>query len=241
LFRQVGGSIGVSIFGAIFANRLATNLANALPPGVRPPAAASPAAIGQLPPAIHAAYVGAFVESLQPVFAAAAGVALVGFLLSWLLKEVPLRKSAAAEGVAESFAMPREAESLPELERIVATLARRENRWRLYEQLAERAEVDLPAGELWLLVRLGEGANVELGDPQLGAAHRSLGNRGLTENGRLSVEGEVLYERVVDARRTGLAELLDGWEPEQHDEVRRMLDRLARQLVDEIPLARAGA
>src|SRR4030095_3433720 len=38
LSRQVGGSIGVSIFGAIFANRLATNLAGALPPrGPRPP------------------------------------------------------------------------------------------------------------------------------------------------------------------------------------------------------------
>ena len=33
LFRQVGGSIGVSIFGAIFANQLAANLLDALPPG----------------------------------------------------------------------------------------------------------------------------------------------------------------------------------------------------------------
>jgi MFS family permease len=241
LFRQIGGSIGVSLFGAIFANRLALHLASSLPAHARVPGAANPDAIKRLPPAVHSAYIDSFAVSLRPVFAVAAGISAVAFALTWLLREVPLRRSAQAEGLAESFAMPREAESLPELERIVATLARRENRWRLYEQLAERAEVDLPAGELWLLVRLGEGANVELGDPQLGAAHRSLGNRGLTENGRLSVEGEVLYERVVDARRTGLAELLDGWEPEQHDEVRRMLDRLARQLVDEIPLARAGA
>ena len=124
LFRQVGGSVGVSIFGAIFANQLATNVANALPPGVQPPRAASPGLVEQLPPEVHAAYVGAFVESLQPVFAAAAGVSLLAFLLSWLLREVPLRKSVEAEGVAESFAMPREAESLPELERIVTTLAR---------------------------------------------------------------------------------------------------------------------
>src|SRR6185312_1769492 len=34
LFRQVGGSIGVSLFGAIFANRLATELAARLPRGV---------------------------------------------------------------------------------------------------------------------------------------------------------------------------------------------------------------
>ena len=37
LFRQVGGSIGVSIFGAIFANQLAGNLADELPPSARDP------------------------------------------------------------------------------------------------------------------------------------------------------------------------------------------------------------
>ena len=51
LFRQVGGSIGVSLFGAIFANRLAANLADALPPGIQLPAAASPKLVAQLPPA----------------------------------------------------------------------------------------------------------------------------------------------------------------------------------------------
>ena len=78
------------------------------------------------------------------MFAAAAGVSFFAFLLSWLLREVPLRKSVEAEGVAESFAMPREAESLPELERIVTTLARRENRWRVYDQLAaERTSISM--------------------------------------------------------------------------------------------------
>jgi hypothetical protein len=41
----------------------------------------------------------------------------------------------------------------------------------------------------------------------------------------------------VEARSQGLAELLEGWEPERHDEVRAMLDRLARDLVVEIPPA----
>jgi EmrB/QacA subfamily drug resistance transporter len=235
LFRQVGGSVGVSIFGAIFANRLATNLASALPPGVQPPRAASPNLVEQLPPAVHSAYIGAFVESLQPVFAAAAGVSLFAFLLSWLLHDVPLRKSVEAEGVAESFAMPREAESLPELERIVTTLARRENRWRVYDQLAERAEVDLDAAQLWLLSRLGEGTHVDLSGARLAAAHTSLRERGLVENGHLREEGELVYARVVEARRRGLVELLEGWAPEEHDEVLTMLDRLACELVTEIP------
>ncbi|MFL5930297.1 MAG: MFS transporter, partial [Gaiellaceae bacterium] len=241
LFRQVGGSIGVSIFGAIFANRLGVHLASALPAGVRPPAAASPALVDRLPPAVRSDYVGAFAASLRPVFAAAAGVSFVGFLLTWLLREVPLRKSAEAEGVAEHFAMPREAESLPELQRIVATLARRENHWRVYRRLAERAEIDLDPTELWLLVRLGEGNAVDLGDPRVVVAHASLRDRGLVEDGFLGGDGRLVFRRVVEARRQGLAELLDGWEPESHDEVRTMLDRLARELVAEVPPAVAQA
>jgi EmrB/QacA subfamily drug resistance transporter len=240
LFRQVGGSIGVSIFGAIFANRLGVHLASALPPGVRPPAAASPELVDRLPPEVHSEYVGAFAASLRPVFAAAAGVSFVGFLLTWLLREVPLRKSAEAEGVAESFAMPREAESLPELQRIVATLARRENHWRVYRRLAERAELDLDPGELWLLARLGEGTAVDLEDPRHVAAHASLRERGLVVDAQLDGDGHVVYARVVEARMQGLTELLEGWEPEKHDEVRAMLDRLARELVVEIPPPRGG-
>jgi MFS family permease len=239
LFRQVGGSIGVSLFGAIFANRLATELAAALPPGVEPPAAASPGLVAQLPPAIKEDYLDAFAAALGPVFAVAAGVSLVAFALTWFLREVPLRRSAAAEGITESYAMPREAESLPELERIVSTLARRENRWRVYDQLARRSGLDLQPTELWLVARLGEGTDVDLADPRLAGAGASLRERGLLTNGRLAAEGEALYGRVLAARRDGLSELLDGWEPEEHDEVRAMLDRLARALVAEPPPVQA--
>jgi MFS family permease len=50
LSRQIGGSIGVAIFGAIFANQLSGNLATRLPPGAHLPAAANPAALKRLPP-----------------------------------------------------------------------------------------------------------------------------------------------------------------------------------------------
>ena len=235
LFRQVGGSIGVSVFGAIFTNQLTSHLATDLPPGAHPPATATPELVRHLPPAVHSAYLSAFSESLQPVFAAAAGFSLAAFLLTWFLREVPLRKSAGAEGVGESFAMPREAESLPELERIVASLAQHENRWRVYDQLAARAEVELDPAELWLLARIGEGASVDLDDERLAIAHTSLNERGLVEDGELCGEGEIVFTRVVEARREGLCELLEGWEPEEHDDVRAMLDSLARELVAEIP------
>ena len=235
LFRQVGGSIGVAIFGAIFAHELQANLASAFPAGIRPPAAASPELVDRLPAALHSAYVDAFAASLRPVFAAAAGVAVLAFLLAWLLRDAPLRKSVAAEGVAESFATPREAESLPELARMVATLARRENRWSAYERLAERAGVDLDPAEVWLLFRFGEGSAVDLDDPRLSDAGASLRERGLVENAHLAGAGEVVHARIVEARRQGLAELLDGWKPEEHADVRAMLDRLSHAYVEEPP------
>jgi Na+/melibiose symporter-like transporter len=54
LFRQVGGSIGVSAFGAIFANRLAVELASRLPAGAHIPTAANPAVVRGLAALIHA-------------------------------------------------------------------------------------------------------------------------------------------------------------------------------------------
>jgi EmrB/QacA subfamily drug resistance transporter len=101
LFRQVGGSIGVAIFGAIFTNRLAHELATRLPRGARVPAATNPATVRNLPPAVHTAFVDAFAAALRPVFAAAAGIAFLGFLLAWLLQDVPLRRtSGLGEGAA---------------------------------------------------------------------------------------------------------------------------------------------
>jgi hypothetical protein len=57
---------------------------------------------------------------------------------------------------------------------------------------------------------------------------------------QLHSDGHVVYARVVEARMQGLTELLEGWQPEKHDEVRAMLDRLARELVVEIPPPRGG-
>ena len=96
LFRSIGGSIGVSAFGAIFANRLATELARRLPNG-HIPSAANPAVIKHLPAAIHAPYVQAVVDALQPVFLTATGISVVAFVLTWLLREVPLRTTARFE------------------------------------------------------------------------------------------------------------------------------------------------
>jgi EmrB/QacA subfamily drug resistance transporter len=93
-FRSMGGSLGVALFGAIFASRLAGELKTL--PG---DAAArfsggvniSPDEVHALDPAIRHAFLLAFVDALQPVFVVGAAVTLVAFGLAWMLKEVPLR------------------------------------------------------------------------------------------------------------------------------------------------------
>jgi EmrB/QacA subfamily drug resistance transporter len=91
LFRQIGGSIGLAVFGAIFGNSLHSKLAANLPAGAHAPKTVSPAVVRTLPPALHDAYVRAIAASLHPVFVTAAVIAVVAFLLTWLLREEPLR------------------------------------------------------------------------------------------------------------------------------------------------------
>ena len=91
MFRQIGGSIGVALFGTIFASRLHSELAQRLPQGVHIPNVINPAGIKHLPPAVHGAFADAVAASLHPVFIVASVVSLVAFALTWLLREVPLQ------------------------------------------------------------------------------------------------------------------------------------------------------
>jgi EmrB/QacA subfamily drug resistance transporter len=93
-FRSMGGSLGVALFGAIFASRLADQLRSL------PGAAASrltggvnvrPAEVHALPAGIRHDFLLAFVNALQPVFLVGAALTAVTFVLALLLKEVPLR------------------------------------------------------------------------------------------------------------------------------------------------------
>jgi EmrB/QacA subfamily drug resistance transporter len=254
LFRQIGGSIGVAIFGAIFANRLAVNLAATFPAGARLPAAPNPAALKQLPPAARAAYGSAITDALHPVFMTAAGAAALAFLLAWLLPEVRLRTTTEAPDPGEGFHGARDDDALRELERSLSLLAGREQRWQLYERLAIRAGIELAPPELWLLARLGERpplAEIELAEQlrpdgsSVGDALKHLRQRFLVEirdDGTIALTeaGRQDYERLVTARCDGLRELLDGWSPDQHAELQQLVDVLARDLVSEIPAPPVG-
>jgi EmrB/QacA subfamily drug resistance transporter len=96
LFRQVGGSIGVALFGTIFASRFRAELDSRIPAGVRVPHVASPAVIKNLPAELHGAFADAVSAALHPVFLVATGVSLLAFAIAWLIPEVPLRHATSA-------------------------------------------------------------------------------------------------------------------------------------------------
>jgi hypothetical protein len=55
---------------------------------------ANPAEIDHLPPAQHAFVVSAFSHSVETAFLVAVPFVVLGFILSWLIKEIPLRTTA---------------------------------------------------------------------------------------------------------------------------------------------------
>ena len=86
-FRTIGGSIGVSIFGAVFTSRLTHLLGSAVPQNL------TPAAINQLPVEQRAQTASAFADSITTVFLWAVPLVLLGWVLTWFLREQVLRTS----------------------------------------------------------------------------------------------------------------------------------------------------
>jgi hypothetical protein len=243
LFRSTGGSVGVSLFGAIFAANLASGLASRMPAGAALPNASDAAAIAVLPPGVRGVYLEVFTAALHPVFLSAAAIAAFAFVLTWFLKEIPLLGGERSETIGESFAMPHDATSLEELELIVTRLGLREHRWETYRRIAEWSGVSLAPDEMWLLAQLCREAGGLPGgriDRALEPIAMRLLDRGLltreSGGGFAATEaGRRTFEQIVAGYRARLAQILERWSPEDHEEVRAMLNGLARELVAELP------
>ena len=95
-FRSIGGSFGVSLFGAIFASRLHDGLSGI--PGAEQLAGGGsnidPAVLRSVPDAVKEPLLAAIAGAMQDVFLWAAPFALAAFLLGWAIKAVPLRGAA---------------------------------------------------------------------------------------------------------------------------------------------------
>jgi MFS family permease len=92
LFRSIGGSIGVAMFGAIFTHVLRDQLVALIPEGTVLPRSLSAQAVQELPDAIRADYLQAFGSALHSVYLIAACVMVLAFVLSLLQKDAVLKK-----------------------------------------------------------------------------------------------------------------------------------------------------
>ncbi|HJR39303.1 MAG TPA: MDR family MFS transporter [Nocardioidaceae bacterium] len=97
-FRQMGGSFGTALFGAILTSRLGgyvAERAEALPRGAVPPeqverVANDVQAIHALPAAAQRVFTGAYNDALHDTFLSAVPLVLVALAVAFFLKEVPL-------------------------------------------------------------------------------------------------------------------------------------------------------
>jgi EmrB/QacA subfamily drug resistance transporter len=169
-FRTIGSSFGAAVFGSLFNNFLHSRLAAALASSGAPPEAAqSPDALHKLPPEMAAPIAAAYADALDLVFLYAAPVAVVGFVLALMLKQVPLRNYAVgtAADMGEGFAMPTTDSPDQLLENAVGRLIRHGSGVQL-RAIAERPGSKLDIGRLWALLqvfRFGQAAGqARLGD-----------------------------------------------------------------------------
>lgn len=120
----------------------------------------------------------------------------------------------------------------------------------LYRRLAQRAGIDIEPAACWLLLRCDEHPDATIGTladrlrlpaSRLAPLADRLGTNRLIEfepgddspDERLLLTdlGRSAVERLTAGRRDGLAELLDGWSPEQHPELAALRGRLAHDLL----------
>ncbi len=95
-FRSMGGAFGTAIFGAVFSAKLASELAGRIPAGVGGADALqnTPERIASLPGPVREVVVGGVATAIEAVFLWALPFAVIGFLLTLALKELPLREHA---------------------------------------------------------------------------------------------------------------------------------------------------
>jgi len=257
LFRLVGGSLGTAILGAIFAAQLSANLAR-LSPTVAGGGAAhnlSVQAMARLSPGARAIYANAFTASLDTVFLVATIVCAIGFVLTWLMPERPLRATVAASArdagneAGEAFARPQDEEAAAaHLYAALSAMADRDVQRAHIERIVARAGETLTPLAAWLLVQVESNPRVSpfdlarsrgIAPERAQAALEELRRRGLvtvprpdsTTHSELTSNGCKVLDRIVEARRAHLAELAEEWDPTHEDNAAAYLRSAVRDLV----------
>ncbi|MFI6867852.1 MFS transporter [Nocardia sp. NPDC050406] len=257
-FRTIGSAFGTTIFGTLYTNQLTPNMATALEEAkvVPPQVASNPEALWSLPFTEIAPIVHAYAESIGYVFRWVVPVAVIGFGVAWLLKQVPLRDSVRAEAsdVGGGFSVPDSPDRLVQLENAVGRVIRklRDNALPDPEILAA-AGSSLSRGEAWALGQIrihervrgaatvSEIARTHWVPPEVIAPVYERAERaGLLEiDGEritLTAAGHAESDRIRAAWRNWLDTQLDDWDltdPEDRALLDKALDNIAAKLLDE--------
>ena len=247
-FRMIGGSFGVAVFGAIYANVLPRRLEHHLGPLAAKSqlSALTPEALHRLPAVVQRGIMASITEAIQTIFLVAVPIGIVAFALTLLLPEVELRSTVRANrDLVETLPAPEARSSLQEVELALERVIGTEDRAQVYVALAARAELDLGPQACWLLFRLGERHDLDeatlerhykVPDGVLAAGLGELATHNLIVNpaqGPLVVtdQGRAAMAALIEARRVGLEELLEGWDPREHPELEVLVRRLATVLL----------
>lgn len=251
-FRSIGGSFGASIFGTILNNRLDTEIGRALANGTLPasfPARRvleAPTQVRRLPASLADPFVHLFALGVHTVFLTAVPIALVAFVLTLFLREVPLRGATRSAELGEATGLPTFRTSLGEIERALTMLTSRQNLWDRYDVVIARAGVPITVPQAYGLFRLchsgpvhEEQAARRLGRPLAELRPRidelvAAGWAARSPSGVLELTGAggEIVRRLSDARTDILARQLAGWSPDQHADLLAMLHRLAENTLD---------
>jgi DNA-binding MarR family transcriptional regulator len=220
--------------------------------------------LAALTPAAREIYTHAFAASLGTVFLIAAATAACGFVLTLFLPERPLRRTIAAtaaepgDELAGTFGRLEATESETELRRSLAIFADRDVQRAHIAKIVERAGLSLSPAAAWLLVHIEREPSLDLarlashrGIPldRVVASEAELKNSGLIAKGsdtdsgarRVTDAGCDALERLIEARRAHLDDLLAEWPAERRGAVIEELRRIVRGLVPDLPPQRASS
>ncbi|MFF4233863.1 MDR family MFS transporter [Streptomyces sp. NPDC001820] len=101
LFRTLGASFGVAIMGALFTGRVQDEMAaRGGATATQHSAQLDAASLAKLPDPVREAYEFAVASGTHAAFLVGAGVAVVGFVAAFFVKEVPLRGAGPAPATA---------------------------------------------------------------------------------------------------------------------------------------------
>ncbi|WUH78857.1 MFS transporter [Streptomyces sp. NBC_00435] len=99
LFRTLGGSFGVALMGSLFTSQVTSTMTDRLGPEAAAKAGSAQldaASLAKLPEVVRDAYQHAVAAGTHSAFLLGAGIAVLGFVAAWFVKEVPLRGAGPA-------------------------------------------------------------------------------------------------------------------------------------------------